>query len=358
MSIIIERALKGKFVLIAEIGVNYYDVASQLQISPLEAAQKMILEAKNAGIHAVKFQSYKANTLASKYSPSYWDTNEENTTSQYELFKKYDSFDEKHYILLANYCKKIGIEFLSTAFDFNSADFLDPLMNVYKISSSDITNHPFIQYQAKKNKPIILSTGASNYLEIKKAVDIIRKNNNKPIILMHCILEYPTLQSHSNLNNIISLKNKFPDLIIGYSDHTKPDKNLEILKTAYNLGAIIIEKHFTLDKSLVGNDHYHSMDVLDAIKLNKDIKFIDKIRGSNQLISFKFEEKARKNARRSIVAKKDISKGEIISEEMLTFKRPGDGISPVDIKKIVNLKAKTNIKEDDILKYEMLETEE
>ena len=100
-----------------------------------------------------------------------------------------------------------------------------------------------------------------------------------------------------NLNNIISLKNKFPDLIIGYSDPSKPDKNLEILKTAYNLGAIIIEKHFTLDKSLVGDDHYHSMDVLDAIKLNKDIKFIDKIRGSNQLISFKFEEKARKNAR-------------------------------------------------------------
>lgn len=158
---LISKIQMGKFVLIAEIGVNYYDIATKENISNIDAAKKMINEAKNAGIDAVKFQTYKAETIAARESPSYWDTTEEAETSQYALFKKFDSFGYGEYLELSNYCKKIGIDFLSTAFDNDSADYLDEMMDVYKISSSDLNNIPFIEYQAKKNKPILLSVGAS-----------------------------------------------------------------------------------------------------------------------------------------------------------------------------------------------------
>jgi N-acetylneuraminate synthase len=168
-NIIMSRLADNKFVLIAEIGVNYYDIAKKLEISNIDAAKFMIKKAKDAGIHAVKFQTYKAGTLTVKNSPSYWDTSEEPTTSQYELFKKFDSFGYDEYKQLSDYCNEINIEFLSTAFDIESADYLFELMNVYKISSSDLNNLPFIEYQAKKNKPIILSVGASTLEEIGRA---------------------------------------------------------------------------------------------------------------------------------------------------------------------------------------------
>jgi len=255
MSTIIDRIIEGKFTLIAEIGVNYYDIAIKEGITPMEAAKKMIMEANDAGIHAVKFQTYKAETLAAKASPSYWDLSEESTTSQFELFKKFDSFGYTEYKELKEYSDELGIEFLSTAFDFESADYLDELMNVYKISSSDLSNIPFIEYQAKKNKPILLSVGASNLEEIELAVDTIRAYNDKPLVLLHCVLEYPTPLEHANLLKIASLKNQFPELYIGYSDHTKPTESDDVIKTAYNLGAVCVEKHYTLDKTLKGNDH-------------------------------------------------------------------------------------------------------
>lgn len=149
-NLIIQRVFEGKFVLIAEIGVNYYDIATKYGLTPMEAAKWMVKEAKESGIHAVKFQTYKADTLVVKNSPSYWDTSEEKINNQYELFKKFDSFSFNEYQELSKYCNSLGIEFLSTAFDFESVDYLDDLMNVYKISSSDITNSPFIEYQAKK----------------------------------------------------------------------------------------------------------------------------------------------------------------------------------------------------------------
>ena len=148
LNIIKNRIDQGKFTIIAEIGVNYYDIAKERGITPIDAAKLMISEAAKAGIHAVKFQSYKAETLAAKESPSYWDTSEESTTSQYELFKKFDSFGEKEYTELANYSEQMGVEFLSTPFDLSSADYLDHLMNVYKISSSDLNNLPFVEYIA------------------------------------------------------------------------------------------------------------------------------------------------------------------------------------------------------------------
>lgn len=352
---IIERALAGEFVLIAEIGVNYYDIAKKNGISPMEAAKLMVKEAKDSGIHAVKFQTYKANTLAAKNSPSYWDTSEEATTSQYELFKKFDSFSLDEYKELAHYCKELDIEFLSTAFDIESADYLNELMDVYKISSSDLTNLPFVAHQAQKGKSILLSIGASNKEEIDRTIEVIKKNNNKPIILLHCVLEYPTPFEHANLNRIVTLKDKYPDLIIGYSDHTKPDYHVDVIKTAYNLGALVIEKHFTLDKNLPGNDHYHAMDPVDARKIVDGISFINKIRGSYDIKCLESESTSRKNARRSLVSAVNIKAGEIITKEMLTFKRPGTGISPAEIENLIGKKTKIDIEEDTILQIGMFE---
>jgi len=353
MESIITKASKGDFCLIAEIGVNYYDIAHNMNLTLMDAAKFMIDEAKKAGVHAVKFQTYKAEKLASKYSPYYWDLSEEATTSQFELFKKYDLFGYKEYEEISNYCNSINIEFYSTPFDFESADYLDSIMNIYKISSSDINNLPFIEHIAKKNKPILLSVGASNEDEIDTAIGLIKKYNDQPIVIMHCVLEYPTIYEHANLNKITALKKKYNKLLIGYSDHTKPDSTYDVIKTAYNLGAIVVEKHFTIDRSLKGNDHYHAMDSDDAVNIIKSIAFLKKIRGSDNICCLDSEITARKNARRSIVSLGKIEAGEIITMKNITFKRPGLGISPDMIDAILGKKVKCDIVDDTILSFDM-----
>ena len=354
-STIVQRLQEGKFTLIGEIGVNYYDIAKQHGLTPLQGAKMMIRQAKEAGIHAVKFQTYRAETLASRQSPAYWDTREETTRSQYELFAKYDSFGEQEYRQLHDYCQEVGIEFLSTAFDFSSADYLDPLMEVYKISSSDLTNLPFLAHQAKKQKPILLSVGASDYPEIQRAVDTIRQYNHQMLVLLHCVLEYPTPYEHANLNKIVSLRQQFPHLVVGYSDHTRPDSCCDVIKTAYLLGARVVEKHFTLDKTLPGNDHYHAMDPQDARRILEGISFVQSLRGSYALSSLETESSARLNARRSLVAVGDIPKGTVLTREMLTFKRPGTGISPQYLEQVLGRRTARDIPDDTPLQEEMLE---
>lgn len=347
----IERLHAGQFTLMAEIGVNYCDIAAKLHITPMEAAQYMILAAANAGVHAVKFQSYKAKTLASKCSPSYWDTGEEPTTSQYELFKKFDAFGAAEYGQLSRFAETVGIEFCSTPFDFDAADYLDEMMQVYKISSSDLTNLPFIAYMAKKGKPILLSVGAANLDEIERAVSVIRAHNDRELVLLHCVLEYPTPQEHANLAKIRSLRAHFPDVFIGYSDHTKPDT--DVIKTAYLLGARLVEKHFTVDKTLVGNDHYHAMDPHDAREILRGIAHVEQLLGSGELSALPSEAAARRNARRSIVARVAIPAGTALTMDMLTFKRPGTGISPARAEELVGRVSAADIAEDTVLQEEM-----
>lgn len=340
--------------LIAEIGVNFYDIAKKEGISDIDAAKLMIDEAKSCGVDAVKFQSYKAETIASRNSPAYWDLTEEPTTSQFELFKKFDKFGDDEYRQLADYCREVGIMFLSTPFDFDSVDYLDEFMDVYKISSSDLTNIPFIKYIAGKNKPILLSTGASTLKEIKDAVNAIEEVSTVDIAIMHCVLSYPTSFEDANLLMIKDLEQNFPDYEIGYSDHTKPDENMMVLTTAYNYGAVILEKHFTLDKTLTGNDHYHAMDPSDVVKFRKNVEFISKINGYRNKQPLICESSARKEARRSIVAKMDIKKGEMISESNITFKRPGTGISPARLDEVLGKIAAEDICEDTLIDFEML----
>ncbi len=339
--------LKDKIIkpyIIAEAGVNHE--------GDIELAKRLIYEAKEGGADAIKFQTYKADKIASKNSPAYWDLTKEHTKSQFDLFKKYDVFWKKDYEQLKNYCDKVDIEFMSTPFDIESAAFLNDLMNVFKISSSDITNKPFIEHICKFNKPIILSTGASYIFEIEEAVQWIDKHNI-PLAILHCILNYPTDDKNANLGMILDLKRKFPDKIIGYSDHTLP-KDMKNLEIAALFGATIIEKHFTFDKSLPGNDHYHSMDKEDLKifikKLNRDFEII----GSFKKIPLSSEEISRRNARRSLVAKRFIPKGKMIEFDDLTWKRPAFGISPKFIDDVIDKKTIRDIKQDEIVYWNLL----
>ncbi|WP_405304233.1 N-acetylneuraminate synthase family protein [Methanobrevibacter sp.] len=341
--------------LIAEIGVNFYDIAKKEGISDIDAVKLMIDEAKSCGVDAVKFQSYKAENIASRNSPAYWDLSEESAESQFELFKKFDKFGVEEYRELANYCREVGIMFLSTPFDFDSADYLDEFMDVYTISSSDLTNIPFIKYIASKNKPILLSTGAATMKEIKDAVNAIEEISTVDVAVMHCVLSYPTAYEDANLLMIKDLAKHFPNYEIGYSDHTKPDENMMVLTTAYNFGANILEKHFTLDKTLHGNDHCHSMDSGDVSKFRKNVEFLSKINGSSNKQPLICESSARRETRRSIVAKRNIKKGETISSADITFKRPGTGISPAEMDNIVGKTAKVDICEDTLIDFQMFE---
>jgi len=332
--------------IIAEIGVNHE--------GSMDTAKRLVDEAKEGGADAVKFQSYKAETLASKDSPSYWDTTQEPTTSQYELFKKHDGFWIEEMKELKEYCDEIDIEFMSTPFDIESADFLNDMMDVFKISSSDLTNKPFVEYICKFNKPIILSTGASSLSEIAEAVEWIEKAGNKQLSLLHCVLNYPTPDKNANLGMMLDLKSKFPDKILGYSDHTLP-KDMKVCEMATMLGAVIIEKHFTHDKTLPGNDHYHAMDKEDLKIFVSNLERTFDILGSFKIEALEDEAPARANARRSLVAIKDIPKGKVIEKNDLTFKRPAHGVSPKFIDEIVGKVTIENITEDTVLKWNMFD---
>lgn len=330
--------------VIAEAGVNHEN--------SMELAKRLIEEAKEGGADAIKFQTYKADTLASINSPAYWDTNKEPTQSQHELFTKHDKFWKKEMSILKEYCDVLDIEFMSTPFDIESASFLNELMDVFKISSSDITNKPFIEYICGFNKPIILSTGASSLTEITEAVGWIEKQEN-PLALLHCVLNYPTPDSNANLGMILDLKRKFPDKIVGYSDHTLP-QDMKVCEIATLLGSTIIEKHFTHDKSLQGNDHYHAMDKEDLKNFKTQLQRTFEILGSFKVDVLDDEKVSRLNARRSLVASKDIAKGAIITEEDITFKRPAYGVSPKYIDDIIGKEASKDILSDTVIKWDML----
>ena len=330
--------------IIAEIGVNHS--------GSITLAKKLIELAKEGGAHAAKFQSYKAHKIASKQSPSYWDTSKETTKSQYELFKKYDKFNENEYKILAEHCSKFNIDFLSTPFDDEAIEFLNPLVPFFKIASADLTNLPFLEKIASKGKKIVLSTGASNLDEIDLAIKTIKRSGNNDIALLHCILNYPTDNQNANLNMIKGLIKKYPNYLIGYSDHTIPDKRMTCLTTAYLLGARIIEKHFTHDKTLKGNDHYHAMDVEDLKNFTKIIGEINVLKGNTEIKkAIETEKISRINARRSIVTRKPLPENHILRKEDLTYKRPGTGISPKEWDKVIGMKTVCDLEEDHILDW-------
>lgn len=348
--------IKRKPYIIAEMGVNFYDTAKAMKITPLEAAKLYIDKAAEVGIDCAKFQAYKANTIASKNSPAYWDKSKEPTDSQYKLFSKYDSFNEEDYRQLANYTHSKGMDFTATPFDYSSADFLFDMVDFYKVASADLSNLPFLKHIASKGKKMVVSVGASYLSEVDEAIRTMKDAgcNEENITLLHCVLSYPTAPENANLRIIKTLKEVFPKVGIGYSDHVAPDESMLTLVVAYMMGANVIEKHFTLDKTLMGNDHYHAGDPYDFKKAIANFKWIDKVLGLQEKTVFQCEQISRKEARRSLVITRDMKAGDVISSKDLMPKRPGTGISPKYADIVVGRTVKKDLKEDTILNWEMI----
>lgn len=326
--------------IIAEIGVNHEcDIA---------LAKKMIFQATESGAHAVKFQSYKADSLAIKNSPSYWDREKETCATQFELFKRYDAFGEKEYAELARYSVAQGVDFLSTPFDVNSVAYLKGLVPAFKLASADITNVPLIRSCASTGKPLIMSTGASELDEIHFAVKVARDAGAKDIALLHCVLNYPTSINDAQIAFVKKLKEEFPDCSIGYSDHVPPDTSLTSLEMATLLGAEILEKHFTHNKLLPGNDHYHSMDSDDLSNFCSRLQLFNALYGGGEKNIIN-EADARLHARRSIVAAESIKAGEIFTEKNLTTKRPAHGMSPIYWDEVIGKVCLSDMQSDDLI---------
>lgn len=339
---------------IAEMGVNFYDTARELSITPLEAAKLYIDAASEAGCNCAKFQSYKADTIVSKNSPAYWDITKEPTKTQHALFQKHDSFNAKEYKELCDYTHEKGMDFTSTPFDYASADYLEEMVDFYKISSSDLSNIPFIKYIAKKRKKMVVSVGAAYLSEVDEAIRAIKGVGNNDIAILHCVLSYPTAPEDANLRVIETLKKDFPDVQVGYSDHVAPDSTMQTLATAYFLGAEIIEKHFTLNKSLPGNDHYHSGDPEDFKMAISNFKWINSVLGSGEKTVLDCELVPRREARRSLVLTRNMQAGEVIQKVDVMPKRPGTGISPEFEQIVVGRKVVRNLEEDTILTWDMI----
>lgn len=335
--------------IIAEIGVNHE--------GSLDLAKRLIELAKEGGADGAKFQSYKADTLASKHSPAYWDTSKESTRSQHELFQKYDNFEPADYAALAEHAKRCGIDFLSTPFDDAAVDYLQPLVPFYKIASADITNTPLLRRVARTGKPVVLSTGASNMDEIRWSVRTLHDAGATDVVLLHCILNYPCENHNAHVRMITGLAEAFPDYLIGYSDHTVPDPDMTALAVAYSLGAVVLEKHFTHDKTLPGNDHYHAMDVHDLRRFVERMGTIADILGETEAKSpIATEEISRLNARRSIVLARSVRAGQALTEADLTYKRPGTGVGPQDWDRVIGMTVNKDLDDDHVLTWDDLVT--
>jgi len=332
--------------IIAEIGVNHG--------GSIDLAKKQISLAASAGADAVKFQSYKASSIVVSDAPAYWDLSEEPCTTQHALFSKYDGLDPEDYEILKEWSSKEGVDFMSTPFDELAVEYLDALVPAFKISSSDMTNKPLIDLVCSKGKPIILSTGASYIEEVDQALDWI-KAYQLPVCLMHCVLSYPTTDGDANLAVIKGLKERYPNIVIGYSDHTKAKPGALSLTTAWLLGARIIEKHFTHDKKLKGNDHYHAMDAKDLSEFRLEVSKLINLLGSSERTVFSCEKESRIQARRSLVSKMNIAKGDFISPGMITWKRPAVGIEPKFIEELIGKVASVDIPEDTSLRWDMFD---
>ena len=327
---------KNRCYIIAEIGGNFTNFAD---------AKKLINLAKKTGVDAVKLQTFNADTLASKKAK--FDMKNTGKISQYELFKKFQINEQLHKKIFS-YCKKKKIECFSTPAHPTDVDMLEKFnVKYHKIGSDDAVNIPLLEYVAKTSKNIILSTGMCNLKEIKDSVNAILKYNKK-LSILHCVSNYPTEGDEINLGAIKTLKNIFPKIKVGFSDHTiGPLASL----CAAVMGAEIIEKHFTYDKNADGPDHMLSLNYEEMKWLVSSIRQHEKMIGHGKKIPTKSEIKNLKNNRKSLVAIKGISKGEKFTKNNLGIKRPGYGIKPVMFYKILNKTSKSNIKYDDIIKW-------
>lgn len=327
--------------IIAEAGVNHN--------GDIGIAKQLVDKAKAAKVDAIKFQSFNADKLVTKNAPKaeYQKKNTGNG-NQYNMLKKLELSLEDH-IELKKYCDEKSIMFLSTPFDEESVDLLEQIgVSLYKVSSGDLTNIPLLQYIASKNKPIILSTGMANLGEIEYAIYAIKEVSNIEIKLLHCTSNYPTKYEDVNLKAMHTLKNAF-NLEVGYSDHTN---GIEIPIAAVAMGAQIIEKHFTIDKNMEGPDHKASLNPFELKEMVSSIRHIEQAFGNGIKKCNKNEKNTRKIARKSIVLCKPIKKDQVIERSCLTCKRPGTGISPKYINKLIGKIANIDMEKEYLISWE------
>lgn len=328
-----------KVLIIAEAGVNHN--------GDINLAKKLIEQAAKAGADVVKFQTFKANSCVSVSAKKakYQLETTAKEESQLEMIQKLELSYESHFELM-KHCKKHGIIFLSTPFDLESVEFLRGLdLPYFKIPSGEITNLPYLKAVAKCKKRVLLSTGMANLGEIEAALTILRKNGTRNITLLHCNTEYPTPFEDVNLNALKTLKEAFK-LEVGYSDHTE---GIVASLGAVALGAVVIEKHFTLDKTMEGPDHRASLEFEELRALCKGIRELEKALGSGIKKASKSEAKNKIIARKSLVAKCIIQKGEKFSEQNLTTKRPGSGISAMRYEEYLGKRALKTYKKDELI---------
>ncbi len=345
-----KKLVKSKYpYIIAEIGNNHN--------GKTKLAKKMVYAAKKAGADCVKFQSWSADTIFSKvkYQQNYFlkdDYRKRKDTNLRKIVEKY-AFTKEQLLELKIYCKKIKIDFASTPFSIPELDFLVNKLkpNFIKIASMDLNNYPFLKEVAKRKLPIFLSTGLSNISEIEKAIKIILKNGNSNLLLMHCVSIYPTKFSQANLNSILYLSKRFK-FPVGYSDHTLGTMAPNI---ATSYGAKVIEKHFTTNKSMSGWDHKMSVNTSELKQIVNQTKSTAKLVGEKKFLRPE-SKKIINEFRRSIVSSEQIFKGEKISYKNITFKRPGTGIQPGEISKIIGKRVRLNIPFDTIIKKKYLKT--
>ena len=330
--------------IIAEAGVNHN--------GDVNLAKRLVDIAKEAGVDAVKFQTFKAEELvtADAGKAQYQKETTDAKESQFEMLRKLE-LAESDFEELFNYAQKKGVIFLSSPFDKRSVDLLDKLgVPAFKIPSGEITDFPLLRHIATKGKPIILSTGMATLGEIEEALEAIRKEGVEEIVLLHCVSCYPAKIEDTNLKAMDTLRYAF-NLPVGLSDHSL---GVSILVAAVALGACVIEKHFTLDKNLPGPDHRASLEPDELKEMVRAIRDVEKAMGNGIKRPTVEEEENKKVARRSIVAKVDIPKGSVITEEMLDIKRAGTGVEPKYLDMVTGRKAKEDIKLGELIIFARL----
>ena len=324
--------------IIAEAGDNHN--------GHFDLAIRLIDVAAAAGADCVKFQTFKTEEVISKYAQkAQYQIESTGNETQFEMVKKLElPFDD--FIRLHAYCEKKQIQFLSTPFDIQSISFLQTLdMPLWKIPSGEITNLPYLLSIAKTQKPVIMSTGMCTMEEIQIAVNVLKENGTSKITLLHCNTEYPTPFEDVNLNAMRTLKERF-GVEVGYSDHTT---GIEVSIAAAALGASVIEKHFTLDKRMEGPDHRASLEPAELVAMVTSIRNIEKAMGDGIKMPSPSERKNINIARKSIVARCAIKRGELFSNDNITAKRPGDGISPMRYFELLGTAAKRDFEEDEMI---------
>jgi Sialic acid synthase len=335
--------------IIAEIGLNHG--------GDIRLAQQMVAEAAAAGANAVKFQYVKAERLVSRHAQTYFQETDAPAGTQYAFFARSDQLERDDYEHLARLCRAMGVDFLCTVFDMESVHWIAPLVPAFKVASADITNIPLLGAIGEYRKSTYLSTGAATTEEIDAALEalFLARHDDKAwvdVTLLHCVLSYPTPLDQANLGVIPKLIHEWRGVGRytvfagrGYSDHTL--FNLDVLTTAWLLGASVIEKHFTLDKTLPGNDHYHSMDPADLRALVAKFKELQAMIGDGEKRVLPIEEVARLNARQSVHATRDLEPDHVLTADDLTVKRPSTGLAPEWIRMLPGYRVAKAIRADE-----------